>query len=656
VVLAQPRLLLVAALVACVPLGTPAPSPSPTAAPTGTAGTSPGARPSATAIAVVSGDMTAALLAKPIPRADKFDLVRRMKGRDGVPANEFEPVRLTPPSEAVGASQTFWVYDFEAKRNTQVTATLRHMTANAKWWVATDATVDDSQLQRSAATFQDRIYPTNRRLFGEEWSPGIDADPRINVLIARIPGASAGYFSGSDSVPRWVNEFSAEREMVYMNALAARLGTDTFASVLSHEFCHMIQHNKRARLATWMNEGFAQLCERANGYSVGFEVLFLRAPDTQLDTWTELDEGAGQHYGGAYLFLEYLRGRTGGSYAFINTLIAKGADTAADVDRALRAAGHPPFEEIFADWAVANVYAAAGLANLEARWTYSAEVRLRESARPTAQDRLAVGADLRATVPPQATRYIELPRSGQYRVRFDAPTAARIVPLQARSGSSFWWSDRADDMDSAMTRELDLSAVRAATLSFWTWFDIERDFDYGYAAVSTDGGKRWTTLATSATTSTDPNGNNLGSGFTGMSGGGKEPVWIEQRADLTPYAGKKVLLRFEHVTDAAVNRGGFAVDDIEVSEIGYRDDAEADRGWDAKGFIRSTNVVRARYVVQVLHFGATPKVDRYVVEAGSAEFDVDAPEGRSAPVLAVSPLVPRSTERIAFEVRARPKP
>lgn len=646
------RVVLAVALVACIPIGTP-PSPSPAASPSGGGGASPSAAPSATAIAVVAGDMTTALLAKPIPTVDKFDLVRRMKGRDGTPAREFEPVRATPPTEAVGATQMFWVYDFSAKRNTQVTATLRHMTANAKWWVANDVTFDESQLQRSASTFQDRIYPTNRRLFGEEWSPGIDADPRVNVLIARIPGAAAGYFSGSDSVPRWVNEFSAEREMIYMNSLAGRLGTDTFASVLSHEFCHMIQHNKRARLSTWMNEGFAQLCERANGYSVGFELLFLRSPDTQLDTWTELDEGAGQHYGGAYLFLEYLRARTGGGYAFINSLIARGVDTAADVDRALRAAGHPPFDDIFADWVAANAYAGAGLANLDPRWTYPSEVRLRDSARPAAQDRVAVGGDLRSTVPPQATRYVELPRSGRYRVRVDAPTSARVIPMAAHSGASFWWSDRADEMDSAMTRELDLTSVRAATLSFWTWFDIEKDFDYGYVAVSTDGGKRWTTLATAATTSSDPNGNNLGHGFTGTSGGGKDPVWTQQRADLTPFAGKKVLLRFEHVTDAAVNKNGFAVDDIEVGEIGYRDDAEADRGWDAKGFIRSTNVVRARYVVQVLHFGATPKVERYVVEAGSVEFEVDAPEGRSAPVLAVSPLVPRSTERIQFEVKVR---
>ncbi len=647
-------LVLALAIGACIPVSFPPGSATPPASESGGSGI--GASPSATGASTPSADMTAALLAKPIPLADWFDLVRRMKGRDGTPAKEFEPVRAAAPVESVGATSEFWVYDFQAKRNVRVSAILRVVTASAKFWVQSDVAVDEQALARSAQTFQDRIYPTDRRIFGEEWSPGIDADPRINVIVARIPGAAAGYFSSADEFPRWVNEFSAEREMIYMNVLGTRIGTDSFNSVLAHEFCHMIQFNRRTRTSIWFNEGQAQLCERANGFSLGFETLFLRDPDTQLDAWTELDEGAAQHYGASYLFLEYLRARTGGGYGFINTLMAKAVDTTADIDTALRAAGHPPFEEIFADWVAANVYAGMGLAGLDAKYLYPSDVRLREPAKPTAQDRLAVGGSLRASVHPQAARYVELPRSGQYRVRFDAPAAVRVIPAVPHSGKAYWWSDRADGMDSSLTREVDLTGARAAAISFWAWYDIEKDFDYAYLAVSTDGGKRWTTVPTPEMTSADPNGNNLGTGFTGISGGGKDAVWIEQKADLTPYAGKRILLRFEHVTDGALNKGGFAVDDIEIAEIGYRDDAEADRGWDAKGFIRSTNVVRARYVVQVLHFGATPKVERFVVEDGKVEIDVDAGADRSAPILAVTPLVPRSTEPISFEVQAKARP
>jgi len=91
-----------------------------------------------------------------------------------------------------------------------------------------------------------------------------------------------------------------------------------------------------------------------------------------------------------------------------------------------------------------------------------------------------------------------------------------------------------------------------------------------------------------------------------------EPVWIEQRIDLTRYAGKKVLLRFEYVTDGALNDHGFAIDDVEIPEVGYRDDAESETGWESNGFIRSTNTVQQRYVVQVVRFGERPTVDRHV--------------------------------------------
>ncbi len=635
------RLALAAALAltvaACVP-----PQPQPTG----------GVGPSPSPSGAVSSDMTAALAAKALPEADAFDLVRRMKGRDGTPAKPFEPVRTTPPDEQVGSTASFWVYDFDAKRNVRTEATLRVLTASVKWWVANDVTVDAAALQKSAQTFQDSIYPTDRRLFGSEWSPGIDADPRIDVLIAKIPGAAAGYFSSADELPRWVNEFSAEREMIYINALDLRPNTDAFHSVLAHEFCHMIQFARGIRSSTWFNEGQAQVCERANGHDPTTEAAFLRAPDTQLDTWVDLDQGAREHYGAAYLFLQYLRARTGGDERFIGTLMSRGVNTSNDVDAALRAEGLPPFRDVLADWVAANALIGA---SPPAPYAYPADAQLQTPARAASADRAAAGSTFRSSAHPQATRYVQLPLGGRYTVTFQAPDAVRVIPTDAHSGRAFWWSDRADEMDSTLTRTVDLTGTTKATLSFWTWYDIEKDFDYGYVAVSADGGARWTTLATPATTTSDPNGNNLGNGLTGASGGGKEPAWIQQTADLSAFAGKRVLLRFEQVTDAALNLAGFAVDDIEIPEIGYRDDAEADNGWDAKGFIRSTNVASASYVLQVLHLGAPPSVERTVTETGAATVEVDASADGQPPLLAVTPFVARSTEPIAFDLTVSAK-
>ena len=50
--------------------------------------------------------------------------------------------------------------------------------------------------------------------------------------------------------------------------------------------------------------------------------------------------------------------------------------------------------------------------------------------------------------------------------------------------------------------------------------------------------------------------------------------------DLTPYAGSEVLVRFEYVTDDAVNGRGLCLDDFAIDEIGWADDAESDGGWE----------------------------------------------------------------------------
>ena len=148
--------LLTAVLVvaSCTPQPTSS-SPAPSA--DDTASASPAAsRPAPPA------DMGPVLLAKPLPAADLFDLTRRMRGRDGQPAKEFQPVRTSPPAEDIGTSLPFWTYDFAAKKNLRITATLRVMTAHAKWWVQDDITLDIAALRQNADFFETKTYPTDQ--------------------------------------------------------------------------------------------------------------------------------------------------------------------------------------------------------------------------------------------------------------------------------------------------------------------------------------------------------------------------------------------------------------------------------------------------------------------------------------------------------------
>ena len=619
--------------------------PSPTSTPTPSASIASGTATPSGSRAAALGDMSQILNTKPLPEADIFALTRALRGKDGQPANAFEPVRTTPPDESVGTSQQFWTYDFAQKKNMRISATIRIITDHAKWWVQNDVSLDVNALRQNADFFESNVYPTDRRLYGSEWTPGIDGDPRINILIARIPGAAAGYFSGSDELPLWVNQYSSEREMVYINSLSARAGDRYLNTVVAHEFCHMIQFGRKVRSSVWFDEGQAQLCELANGFSPVHSQTFLALPDTQLNDWPEIEQSQA-YYGQAELFLEFLRQQAGGD-ALINAFIDHGVNTPADMDAVLRARGQKGLDDLYADFVAANAF--IGTNSVDRATTYPNGTTMRTPAGPSDRDRVATGSKIDSSVHNYAARYVELPR-GNISIGFTGDTRTKLLPTDPHSGTAMWWSDRADSLDSTLTRSVDLSKATTPKLSYWTWYDIEKDYDYAYVAVSTDNGQRWTTLPSSGTTTDDPNGQNLGNAYTGTSGGADTPKWIQQDVDLSAYAGKQVLLRFEYVTDGALALQGFAVDDIQIPGV-LNDDAEQDNGWQANGFVRSTNYVAQHFIVQLLRFtdqGAT--VERHVVDDGTLTIDVDTSKDRRAPLLAVTGIAVRTTLPVAFHV------
>jgi bacillopeptidase F (M6 metalloprotease family) len=141
-----------------------------------------------------------------------------------------------------------------------------------------------------------------------------------------------------------------------------------------------------------------------------------------------------------------------------------------------------------------------------------------------------------------------------------------------------------------------------ATLQFATWFDLEQNYDYAYVEASTDG-QNWTTLKGNYTTTGNSAGANWGNGYTGESGGssgGSSAQWVQESVDLSAYVGKKVQIRFEEVTDDAVNWQGFAVDAIRIPEIGFSDKVLSDNGWVSNGFIRSQNELPEHFYMQAL--------------------------------------------------------
>jgi hypothetical protein len=88
-------------------------------------------------------------------------------------------------------------------------------------------------------------------------------------------------------------------------------------------------------------------------------------------------------------------------------------------------------------------------------------------------------------------------------------------------------------------------------------------------------------------TGENPSGNSYGWGYNGAT-----QDWVQEEVDLSQYAGKKIQVRFEYVTDAAVLGEGFLLDDVSVDAISYQSDFETDDGgWQANGFSRVENII-----------------------------------------------------------------
>jgi bacillopeptidase F (M6 metalloprotease family) len=140
-------------------------------------------------------------------------------------------------------------------------------------------------------------------------------------------------------------------------------------------------------------------------------------------------------------------------------------------------------------------------------------------------------------------------------------------------------------------------------LSYQTWFDIEENWDYLYLEASTDG-QTWQILKAPSSTDANPSGASYGWAYTGQTNG-----WKQEDVDLSQYAGQKVQLRFEYITDAAVNGEGLLLDDVRIDALNYQSDFEADAGgWVANGFARVENVLPQTYRLSLIIKGDTTTV------------------------------------------------
>ncbi len=630
------------------------PASTPSTSGTRPAPTATGAAAATAAAASADAPNTESLLSSAnMPQRDLRELALRLKPDVGdIPVT----VNATSPNYNVGDQVNFWVENSDTQEHRQISATLRFKTDHVYMFVENGVNMNDRSLGNSAERFERDTYPTNREFFGSEWTPGVDNDPHLSVLHARGLGENiAGYYSSADEFSRKINQYSNEREMFYISAdsRGARPDTAFYDGVLAHEFQHMIHWAQDRNEDSWVNEGMSELASHLNGYDVGgADVAYAERPDTQLNTWSDPSAGNAEHYGASYLFMSYFLGRFGEDLT--KAIVASPQNGIAGINDALQKSGRQErFNDVFADWLIANLIDHPD-GSSDKRFGY-----------PDTDPPSPAFAEMHSQFPAQSkgqvsqygVDYIRLKTNADMRIQFQGATKVKLVGTTPK-GKYSWWSNRGDDSDATLTRAFDLHGVSSATLTYSAWYDIEDGWDYAYVAVSTDGGKRWQLQQGRHATNQDKTGNAFGPAYTGTSGAGTSPQWVEDRIDLTKFAGQEILLRFEYVTDDAVNGPGLMIDNLAIPEINYRDDGEAGMGgWDAKGWVLNNNELTQHWLVQVLSLtSGGMKLQRMDIGAdGRGELILENGANLQEAILIVSANAPTTTETATYNYTISPR-
>lgn len=575
-----------------------------------------------------------------------------------ISADDSRVASESDPDYQVGDTLVFNVSDVTRNENLKVDATLLYQTAHASWWVADNFEVNQEDLESSARVFEEETYPTNRAIFGSEWSPGVDGDERIHVFVGTVPGVG-GYYSSADEFPRSINPFSNEKEIFYLNASNALPGDSYFDGILAHEFQHMIHWNMDRNENTWINEGLSELAASLNDLYVGSGAYsFAQQPDIPVTRWNDQTH---PFYGSSFLLMDYFYERFG--EGAISELVQTQSNGIEGLNQVLASYDYT-FNELYADWAVANLLNDATVA--DGRFGYQNATAYEPALAYTAY---GYPAELQDYVYQYGTDYIRFESNGNkgpLTIEFSGNQTISVIPTEAHSGEWMLWGNRGDDMHTLTSRSFDLTSLNQATLSFWAWYDIEKDYDYAYVTVSTDGGVHWQPVSTSATTETNPQGNSFGPAFTNNSGQDLDVVedsasyWQEQLVDLTPFAGQQIMIAFHMVTDDALNYNGIAIDDVSIPELDYFEDFEqGNGGWSHSGFARIDNVLPQYFIVQVVTEGSNGtevlKMPLYPNNYGKLTIDDFGIEVDRATLL-ITAAMPFTAERAFYSYAAKMNP
>jgi len=258
---------------------------------------------------------------------------------------------------------------YDSLQRTQITATLQQTSERAyfyidsAWWEGLSLS-DRSQALNSinslASEFDNVIYGKMTSFFGDFWSPGIDNDPRVFVLLLPLAGKAGGYINYSDEYPKSSVARSNEREMVYLNT--DHINSTLIKSFLTHEFQHLITFYQKDKLHgvaedAWLNEARSEYSPTLVGYDEVFSgsnlenraAIFSENPSDPLGEF----KSESADYGSVNIFMQYLAEKYGKEVIAESIKDEKlGIES---INNALKKRGYSAtFQDIFTNWTIAN--------------------------------------------------------------------------------------------------------------------------------------------------------------------------------------------------------------------------------------------------------------------------------------------------------------
>jgi hypothetical protein len=494
--------------------------------------------------------------------------------------------------------------------------------------------ISTTQLSYLLDEFDTNIYPTDTSVFGEPLPRG-DEGKKVWTLIHNIrdpayydPGTEcyvAGYFSASEDAEN-------NKNMMHIDSYdwANRVGPDTarpylYEGVFAHEFQHLIHFDQDPDEQVWVDEAMADLAGFLCGYghpSGHIAYYMIYHPVTSLTFW-----GSGlEDYGASYLFALYLYEKFGG-VPFISALVQEQANGIEGIENTLAAFGYrETFDEVFDAWTIANYvddtekaggkygYETLEIGTIDT-WYWSIEYALANFVisvwpykgwkgwqGPSEQAPFAVSSDwFRGIEPkPYTAHYFRFNNDELANVSIDGNDFSGIL---AYNGTYEWYSDAECWAWRSFYQTFSIPDG-GATINFYTFYEIEKDWDYGYVEVYDRNTSEWYTLDAPGITvdyvAHAQDNPNVPAGrepsdyeaagrwhaFTGYSGG-----WIPVSMDLSPFAGHTIELYFRTWQDGAFTLQMMYVDDISIPELGFFDDVEAgEDGWTADGWYRTDGI------------------------------------------------------------------